>query len=390
MIENNLGAIVLKGDSRGEQRMNRNRRVMFAAVFVLIGIVPLRATKRKLTEYAVNGPYQLAFDSKGNLYVAEHYGHRILKIDFANSSVVVVAGNGRECCFKEGAPARNVSVYNIESMALDTRGDIYLGGINAKDGAFIREVDSATGTVRTIAGGPAGRSQITASGVPPLEADVRDPKGMIFANSTSLVFSVDGSYLLAELTNGKAVRLAGRAEKGFSGDGGLATNAKFDLPGFLSSDSEGDIFIADYFNHRIRRIDAKTKIVTTVAGNGTAKSSGDGGPASRASVIYPFGTAVDPQGNLYLIENGAGTIRRVDRRTGLISTIAGTGHQGFSGDGWPATKAEIDPAAIVLDALGNLYFSDVSHNRIREIDVRTGIISTVLGNGLPKRKVIIE
>jgi len=362
----------------------------FTAFLVLLSFVPSSATKRKLTEYAINGPYLLAFDSKNNLYVSEHYGHRILKIDFSKSSVTVVAGNGKECCFREGASARSVSLYDVESMAVDKEGDVYFGGINAKDDAFIREVDSATHTIRTIAGGPASRTQITANGVPPLEADVSDPKGFVFAKSGLLIFSVDGSYLLAEIADGKGVRLAGRAEKGFSGDGGLATNATFDLPGFLTSDENGDIFIADYFNHRIRRIDAESGVVSTVAGDGAVQSSGDGGPAVEAGVVYPFGIAVDSEGNLYFIENGAGTIRRVDGRTGLIATIAGTGHWGFKGDGGQATKAEIAPAAIALDSLGNLYFSDIADNRIREVDMRTGVISTVAGNGLPKRKVIIE
>jgi sugar lactone lactonase YvrE len=370
--------------------MNRIWCLVFAIVFALLAFVPSRATKRKLTEYAINGPYQLAFDSRNNLYVAEHYGHRILKIDLSKSSASVVAGNGKECCFKEGASARSVSMYDIESMVVDMRGDIYLGGVNAKDGAFIREIDSATGAVRTIAGGPTARTQITANGVPPLEADVRDLKGMVFTQSRSLIFSVDGSHLLAELSDGKAVRVAGRAEKGFSGDGGPATNAKFDLPGFLTGDAEGDIFIADYFNHRIRRIDAQTGIVTTVAGNGAARSSGDGGSALETGIAYPFGIAVDSQDNLYLIENGSGTIRRVDKKTGLIATIAGTGHRGFSGDGGQAMKAKIAPAAIALDSLGNLYFSDISNNRIRKVDMHRGIISTVVGNGLPTRKVIIE
>lgn len=359
--------------------------VLFLALFL-----PSNASKRKLTEIAINGPFQLAFDSKDDLYVVEHYGHRILKIDHSMSSVSVVAGNGRECCFKEGTSARNISVYSIESFAVDGNGDIYFGGINAKDGAFIREIDSATGIVRTIAGAPAARTQITAKGVPPLEADVGDPKGMVLAKSGSLIFSVDGSYLLAELTDGKAVRLAGRGEKGFSGDEGLAVNATFDWPGFLTSDAEGNIFIADYFNHRIRRIDAKSRIVTTVAGNGSTHSSGDNGPAVEAGVTYPFGIAIDSQENVYLIENGAGTIRRVDSKTGLIHTIAGTGQEGFSGDGGQAIKAEIAPDAIALDSSDNLYFSDIGNNRIRKVDTHTGVISTILGNGLPKRKIIIE
>jgi hypothetical protein len=100
--------------------------------------------------------------------------------------------------------------------------------------------------------------------------------------------------------------------------------------------------------------------------------------------------AIDSAGNLCLIENGAATIRCVDGKTGLIHTIAGTGHNGFSGDGGPATKAEISPDALALDSLGNLYFSDVQNNRVRKIDVNTRIISTVVGNGLPRRKIVVE
>jgi trimeric autotransporter adhesin len=360
-----------------------------ATTVFLVLVAPLNATKRKLTQYAINGPFQLAFDSEGNLYVAEDFGHRILKIDFSNSSVTIVAGNGKECCSKESASARNTSVFDLESMAVDRKDDIYFGGINAKDGAFIREVDSS-GTVRTIIGGPTARTQITLQGVPLRDADIRDPKGMVFAQSGTLIFSIDGSYLLAELTGDKAVRIAGRGEKGFSGDGGKALNATFDLPSCLASDTKGNLFVADYFNHRVRRIDAKSKIIATVAGNGTAHSSGDGGPAVQAGLPYPFGIAVDAKDNVYIIENGVGRIRRVDSGTGLIRTIAGTGQWGFTGDGGRAMKAEIAPAAIALGPDGDLYFSDIENNRIRRIDMHTGIISTVAGNGLPKRKVVIE
>jgi trimeric autotransporter adhesin len=365
------------------------RLVISAGLFFWL-FLPSNATNRKPTELAVNGPFQLAFDSEDNLYVVEHYGHRILRIDDSMSSVRVVAGNGKECCFRDGAPARSSSIYSVESMAVDSKGDIYFGGLNARDGAFIRKVDGSTNTISTVAGRPSPSTPITPEGVPLLQADVRDPKGMVITKSGNLIVSIDMSYLLAELAGGDAKRVAGRGQKGYSGDDGLAIDATFDLPSFLTSDANGNLFVADYFNHRIRRIDAKSHVVTTVAGNGSTQSSGDNGPAVEAGVRYPFGMAVDSEGNLYVIENGAGTIRRVDSKTGSIHTIAGTGRQGFSGDGGPATKAQIEPAALALDSLGNLYFSDVENNRIRKIDAHTGIISTVVGNGLPKRKIIIE
>ncbi|MGH9736548.1 MAG: hypothetical protein ACRD8A_18405 [Candidatus Acidiferrales bacterium] len=273
---------------------------------------------------------------------------------------------------------------------MDSNGDIYLGVVNARNGALVGKIDGTTGAVNTVAGRPSPSIKITAEGVPLLQADLRDPTGIAFTKDGALVISVDMSNLLARLGGGKATRVAGRGEKGYSGDGGLAVNAKFDLPSSLASNANGDLFVADYFNHRIRRIDAKSGIITTVAGNGSTHSSGDNGPAVEAGVGYVSGIAVDSQENVYLIEKGAGTIRRVDGETGFIRTIAGTGHQGFSGDGGQATKAEIAPAAIALDSSGDLYFSDIDSNRIRKVDVHTGVISTVVGNGLPKRKVIVE
>jgi len=360
-------------------------RWLVVAALPLSVLLPLIAAKRQLTEFAINGPFQLAFDSQNNLYVVEHYGRRILKIDAAMSSIKVVAGNGKECCFQEGASARSTSIYDVDSMAVDSKGNVYFGGLNAKDGAFIRKLDSATNRVSTVAGRPSPSRRITLEGVPLLHADVRDPKGMVVTKSGNLIVSVDESYLLAELTS-DAKRVAGRGLKGFSGDGGLAIDATFDSPSSLTVDANGNLFVADYFNHRIRRINVNTQIVTTVAGNGSTQSSGDNGPAIAAGVVYPFGIAVDSERNLYVIENGAGTIRRVDSKTGFIHTVAGTGHQGFSGDRGQATKAEIAPAAIALDSTGNLYFSDIGNNRIRKIYTHTGIISTVVGNGLPKRK----
>jgi trimeric autotransporter adhesin len=356
----------------------------------LLLLLPLNAAKRKLTEFTVNGPFQLAFDSQNNLYVAELYGHRILRIDNSMTSVNIVAGNGKECCFKEGAAARSISVYDVDSLAVDSKSNVYFGGLNAKDGAFIRKVDVAADTVSTVAGHASPSTRITAEGAPSLQADVRDPKGIVVTKSGTLIVSIDTSYILAELSGGEAKRVAGTGQKGYSGDGELAIDAKFDLPSFLTSDTHGNLFVADYFNHRIRRIDAKSHLITTVAGNGSTQSSGDNGPAIEAGVVYPFGIAVDAEGDLYVIENGAATIRRVDNNTGLIRTIAGTGHPGFSGDGGPAINAEISPAAIALDSLGNLYFSEIPNNRIRKIDMHSEIISTVVGNGLPKRKIVIE
>jgi sugar lactone lactonase YvrE len=335
---------------------------------------------------AINGPCQMAFDATGNLYVNEEYGNRILRIDWKRKEVDVAAGNGKQCCFKENALASHVSIYQVDSLALDPEGNLYLGGQNSTDGAFVRVVDRLTGRIRSLA---AGREPVTLDGVPALDADLSDPLGMVAFRNGSLFVSANTFYEIVELEE-NAVTFAGNGHRGFSGDGGPALDASFDWPASLALDAGENLFIADYHNHRIRRIDLKTKEITTVAGNGTPIPSGDGGPAVRAGIGYPSGLAVDAQGNIFIIEMDVYAVRRVDAKTGMISVFAGTGYEGYSGDGGPAVRAKVDACGIALDRSGNLYIADHVHNRIRRVDAHTGIITTVAGNGHPRRKIVKE
>jgi sugar lactone lactonase YvrE len=333
---------------------------------------------------AINGPCQMAFDTAGNLYVNEEYGNRILRIDWKKKDVEVAAGNGKQCCFKENAQAQHVSIYRVYSLALDPQGNLYVGGGNKTDGTFVRMVDHSTGRIRSLAN---GREPISPDGVPALDADLSDPLGMVAFRNGSLFVSASTFYEIVELEE-DAVTSAGNRHKGFSGDGGPALDASFDWPASLALDAGEKLFVADTHNHRIRRIDLKTREITTVAGNGTRIPSGDGGPAVRAGIGDLLDIAADAQGNVFLIESIAFTVRRVDVGTGLISVYAGTGFEGYSGDGGSATSAKIDACGIALDHAGNLYMADKVHNRIRRVDTRTGIITTVAGNGRPRRRVV--
>lgn len=332
---------------------------------------------------AINGPCQMAFDAAGNLYVTEEYGNRILRIDWKNKDVELAAGNGKRCCLRENAQARNVAVYRVYSLALDPQGNLYLGGRNKTDGAFLRVIDHSTGRIRSLAN---GREPISPDGAPAMDADLADPLGMVAFRNGSLLVSASTFYEIVQLEE-DAVTFAGNREKGFSGDGGPALDASFDWPASLALDAGENLYVADTHNHRIRRIDLKTRVISTVAGNGSAMPSGDGGPALSAGIGDLLDIAADAQGNVFFIENMAYTVRRVDARTGQISVYAGTAFEGYSGDGGPAAKANIDACGIALDPAGNLYISDKVHNRIRRVNARTGIITTVAGNGRPKRKV---
>jgi sugar lactone lactonase YvrE len=167
-------------------------------------------------------------------------------------------------------------------------------------------------------------------------------------------------------TNGEITTVAGTGTGGFSGDGGLATDARLSVPAGVAVDGAGTLYIADQENHRVRRVGTDGKI-TTVAGTGTGGFFGDGGPATRAQLLAPAGVAVDGAGTLYIADTGNHRVRQVGA-DGKITTVAGTGTDGFSGDGGPATRARLwAPAGVAVDSSGNVYIADERNRRVRRV-----------------------
>jgi alpha-tubulin suppressor-like RCC1 family protein len=178
--------------------------------------------------------------------------------------------------------------------------------------------------------------------------------------------------------------VAGNGTASYSGDGAAATSASLNGPSAVAVDSAGNLYIADPSNHRIRKVTVGTGVITTVAGNGTAGFSGDGAAATSASLNVPTGVAVDIAGNIYIADRLNQRIRKVTAATGFISTVAGNGTSGFSGDGAAATSASLDGVGrLSVDSAGNVYFGDRFNNRVRKVTVASGIITTVAGNGVP-------
>ena len=166
------------------------------------------------------------------------------------------------------------------------------------------------------------------------------------------------------------------------GDGVAAVAAPLNSPTNVVADAAGDLFISDDGNNRIREVVKATGAIMTVAGTGTAGYSGDGGPATAARISGPGGLALDAQGNLYFADNGNDRVRKINLATGIITTVAGDGNWTYNGDGQPALAAAIDePAAVALDQAGDLFIADYGNNRIREVNAVTGLISTVAGDG---------
>ena len=209
------------------------------------------------------------------------------------------------------------------------------------------------------------------------------PAGLALDGAGNLVFTnpdaYQGGFVGKIDPEGFITILAGNRQPGFSGDGGPATAARLNYPEDLAVDAYGNIYIADTWNNRIRKVDPNG-VITTIAGNGQWGFSGDGGPATEASLRFPSGLALDSQGNVFFTDTDNNRVRKVDP-SGVITTIAGNGQPGFSGDGGPATQAGLAyPEGLALDRTGNLYIADAFNYRIRKVNT-AGIISTLAGNG---------
>ncbi len=176
--------------------------------------------------------------------------------------------------------------------------------------------------------------------------------------------------------------IAGSGKEGYTGDGGPAADARLKKPEGLAVDASGNLYIADSFNHCVRQIDRDSGLITTFAGIGKRGYGGDGGPAVNALFRYIIGIVIDAQGNMYLADSDNQRVRRIDGTTGTVATIAGTGEEGYSGDGGPAVNAMLsDPRWLALDSRGGLFVSDRGNHCVRHIDLDSGLIRTVTGRG---------
>lgn len=379
------------------------------------------------TSAGLTFPTSVAIDSIGNLYIADEYNLRIRKVS-ASGVISTVAGNGLVGASGDGGAATSARLDSPRSVAVDSVGNLYIAD---SGNGRIRKV-SASGVISTVAGGGSGGNSsgdggaatsanlIRPSGVAVDNADnlyIADPEGRSIrkvstsgvistvvggvndaaGNPTFLLYpfgvTVDtaGNIFIADpqdrhIRKMSASRIfstvAGNGiTGGFGGDGEAATRASLRFPKGVVADGVGNFYIADTENHRIRKVSA-SGVISTVAGNGEAGFSGDGGAATSARVSNPIGVAIDSAGNLYIADELNHRVRKVST-SGVISTVAGNGSSGFSGDGQPAISASLFyPRGVALDLAGNLYIADSLNDRIRKVNT-SGVISTVAGNGFP-------
>ncbi len=319
----------------------------------------------------LNSPVGVAADGAGNLYIADWGNRRIRKID-AMGWITTVAGNGSDGCCGDDKPAIEAWLGRPWSVAVDGAGNLYSV---SRSHQRVRWVDAVTGIIDTIAG--TGTKGYGGDGGPATAAELSDSRGVAVDGAGNLYIADSGNDRIRRVD--AATKNIDTVAGGVTGDGGPAVAAQLNSPRGVATDGAGNLYIADTLNYRVRKIDIAGNI-STVAGDGTRGFSGDGRQATEAQMDFPYGAAVDGAGNLYIADLINHRVRRVDA-AGNIDTVAGDGEQGYGGDGEPALQAQLQyPIDVALDGAGNLYIADRDNHRIRRVDA-DGIITTVAGSG---------
>lgn len=294
----------------------------------------------------------------------------------AQDVITTIAGDGSVGITGDGGPATSAKLNQPSGVFVDGGGNVFIADqYNNK----IRKIAATNGYMSTVAG--TGSAGYTGDSALAAFVELYLPAS-VYVNKHGDIYIADcynNRIRKVDTTTGWIYTIAGTGTSGYSGDGGAAANAKISYPTSIVGDTQGNLYFVDYGNSRIRKI-LPTGAITTIAGSGTPGFSGDGGSALSAKLLAPSGVCIDNAGNVYIADEGNNRVRMVSS-SGIISTFAGNGTAGFSGDGGPATSASLKgPQSVWADATGNIYVADMNNHRIRKINT-LGIITTVAGNG---------
>ena len=297
-----------------------------------------------------------------------------MAILFTSWTLATRAGTGDPGFAGDGGPASQANLNEPKGLAIDGQGHLFVAD---SESHVVRRVDRVTGLITTVAGcAPEGAPQAPQSVVADsVHEEEVDPLAETSHKTTE-------QFTQQTDLSGTVRYLVGAAvPKQYGGDGGPATEALLNFPTAVAVDAQGHLYIADTMNHRVRRVDAQSGIITTIAGTGQARFSGDGGPADHAALNEPAALAVDAQGQLYIADQSNNRVRAVDLKTGMIRTVAGMGSAAYDGDGKPAAESSLAGPSGLAVAAGTLYIADTFNSRIRSVDLATGLIATVAGDG---------
>lgn len=301
----------------------------------------------------------------------------LLGMSLNAQTIVTIAGNGNNGFSGDGNISTGAQVNLPTSVCRDIYGNIFMADrMNHR----VRRIDAITGIITTVAG--TGTSGFSGDGAAATSAQLNQPIGVIVANNGTLYISDNANHRVRKVdVNGIITTYAGTGSAGFSADGVLANTSKLNSPWGLVLDKFDNLFIADRANNRVRKVDALSNIITTVAGTGTAGYSGNNGQATTANFDKPIAVAIDTSLNLYIADEDNHRVRKVNLTTGIVTKIAGTGTAGYNGDGMNAGSANLNfPCGVAVDMSGNVYISDRMNHRLRKINL-AGNISTIAGTG---------
>ncbi len=325
------------------------------------------------TAASFSNPQGLAMDSAGNYYIADPYSYDVRKVTVATGIITTVAGTGTGGYSGDGGPATAAQLSGVTSVAIDSAGNLYIAD---PGNAVIRKVTASTGIITTIVGN--GQWGYSGDGGPALQAEISGQLA-VAVDAAGNLYIADGYNMVVRkvsASTGIITTIAGNGTTGYTGDGGPATSAELNWPYGVAVDSAGNVYIADLSNNVVREVTASSGIITTVAGNGTQGYEGDGGAALSSELNQPEGVSLDSAGNLYISDTGNNVIREVS--SGTITTIAGNGAYGYGGDGGPAIDGEFQvPSNTVVDAAGDIYIADFANHVIREVGSLRGTSLTV-------------
>ena len=331
------------------------------------------------TAAQLNNPLNVAVDGSGNLFIVDFSNNRIRKVD-GNGTITTVAGTGTAGFNGDNQSATAAQLNQPRGVAVDGSGNLFIAdSYNNR----IRKVDG-NGTITTVAGigtqGSNGDNQSATA------AQLYQPVGVTVDGSGNLFIADSFNSRIRKVNSaGIITTIAGGGNQPVS-DGVVATTVQLANPAGVAVDNNGNVFIADTNRHSIRKVDSNG-IITTVAGNDTQGFNGDNQPATAAQLFFPESVVVDGRGNLFIADSGNNRVRKVDGN-GIITTVVGTGVGGFNGDNQLATTAQINyPYGIAIDGSGNLFISDINNNRIREVSPVAPIANDVSGETVTGKPV---
>jgi len=316
-------------------------------------------------------PAGLAFDSAGNLYIVDSYASNVRKVAPDGIITTVAGDQGAGGFAGDGGPATSALLTNPSGIAVDKSGNIYISDTGNQR---VRMVSAGSGIITTIAG--SSTTGLSGDGGPASNATFTLPAGLAIDASGNLYIADQNDWVIRRISGGIITTVAGTGKPGFSGDNGQATKAMLGGPEGVAVDASGNLYIADTGNQRIRYVNTGG-IITTIAGTGATRFSGDGGAATAATFSTPVGVPLDASGNVYVADEFNNRIRRFIAG-GAIATFAGT--TTYNGDGGPSTQASVEPWSVAVDPSGNLYIADRLEQRVRKV-TPSGTITTLAGNG---------